>query len=367
MLFLIAYDRYCSRYRIEDENYLKFALVCLGHCIFAVITEITVNITTIPVWINNICHILFFLFSLLYSLFYFEYALGLIMPKSHIKKYLMMVGYLLCVFSLIVMFVSPIEYIQGDNTRYSAGLGPTLCYMLGFVLFLAADIILIVKNKHINKAIIAVLIPLSFITLGLLTVQIIIPEFLYTAQALTLTAVGLFLAIENPVERFKNRAFVDYNVQLWNRNCYEYDLENIVLKKLEANHRISCVIGDVNGLKAVNDRLGHLEGDRLLENVARVWNDELKSAFKCYRIGGDEFFAFCFDVVEERIQAEIISLERSCEAIKMGENIPVGISIGFTQLEENESLDEMFKRAEQKMYENKKNYYNKSGLERRTQ
>jgi len=342
-------------------------VTCLGHCIFAVITEITVNSTTIPVWINNICHILFFLFSLLYSLFYFEYAIGLIMPKSNNKKRIMMVGYLLCIFSVIVMFVSPIEYIQGDNTRYSAGLGPTLCYMLGFVLFLAADIIIIVKNKQINKAIIAVLIPLSFITLGLLTVQIIIPEFLYTAQALTLTAVGLFLAIENPVEKFKNRAFVDYNVQLWNRNCYEYDLENIVLKKQEANHRIACVIGDVNGLKAVNDSLGHLEGDRLLENVARIWSDELKSAFKCYRIGGDEFFAFCFDVVEDRIQAEIINLERSCEAIKMGENVPIGISIGFTQLEENESLDEMFKRAEQKMYENKKNYYNKSGLERRTQ
>jgi len=143
MLFLIAYDRYCSKFRNEEGNYLKFALACLGHCVFAVITEITVNITTIPVWINNLCHILFFLFSLLYSLFYFEYALGLIMPKSNIKKRLMMVGYLLCVFSVIVMFVSPIEYIQGDYTRYSAGLGPTLCYMLGFVLFLAADISLL--------------------------------------------------------------------------------------------------------------------------------------------------------------------------------------------------------------------------------
>ena len=367
MLFLISYDRYCAKFRTEKNVYFKFALSCLGHCMFALITEITVNVAGVPAWINDICHILFFLFSLLYSLFYFEYALGLIMTKSRNKDRIMIAGYMISILAVLIMLVSPISYISGEYTRYSAGTGPTLCYMLGFILFLMADIILIVKRKQISRTTICVLIPLSFITLGLLTFQIIVPEFLYTAQALTLTAVGLFFAIENPVEKFKNRAFIDSNVQIWNRNCYEYDLEHIVAAKKVSGHRIACVIGDVNGLKSVNDHLGHLEGDKLLEKIAKIWNEKMKSAYKCYRIGGDEFIAFYFDVSMECVKKEITIVEKACGSIHMGDDLPVGISIGYAQLNENSDVDEMFKHAETMMYANKKNYYLEKGLERRSE
>lgn len=365
MAFLIGYDRYCSKYRREKDVYFKFAMVCLGHCIFAVITEITVNMANIPVRINDICHVLFFLFSLLYSLFYFEYALGLIMPKSELRNKIMKIGYIICAIDVLVMLFSPIEYIQGENTKYSEGIGPTLCYMLGFALFLMADIIMIVNRKHINRAVIHVLLPLSFITLGLLTVQIIIPEFLYTAEALTLTAVGLFLAIENPVEKFKNRAFVDQNLQIWNRNCYEYDLKNIVEEKIEYGSRLACVIGDVNGLKRVNDNLGHLDGDRLLESISHIWQDELKSAYRCYRIGGDEFLALYFETNAKTIEKETEKAQEASCRLRFGDNIPVGISMGYAELGNNKSVDEMFRNAENIMYKNKKKYYDDMGLKRR--
>ena len=188
---------------------------------------------------------------------------------------------------------------------------------------------MIVNYKHINRGIITVLIPLSFIALGLLTVQIIFPEFLYTAQALTITALGLFFAIENPVEKFKNRAFIDSNVQTWNRNCYEYDLEHIVVEKLHKGEQLTIVIGDVNGLKAVNDTLGHIEGDKLLETVAGVWQEQMKSVFKYYRVGGDEFVALYFNQSLDIVKKEISEVEQACESIKMGKDVLVGISMGY--------------------------------------
>lgn len=365
MVFLIMYDRYCAKYRNEKETYFKFALVCLAHCVFALITEITVNMDRIPTIINDICHILFFLFSLLYSLFYFEYALGLIMPVSKRKNRIMAAGYVISIICVIIMLVSPIEYIQGQNTRYSAGIGPTLCYALGFLLFIAADVIMIVNHKHINCGIIMVLIPLSFIALGLLTVQIIFPEFLYTAQALTITALGLFFAIENPVEKFKDRAFIDSNVQTWNRNCYEYDLGHIVVEKLHKGERLTIVIGDVNGLKRVNDTLGHIDGDKLLEAVAEAWHEKMGSVFKYYRVGGDEFVALYFNESSDTVKKEISEVEQACDSIKMDKGVLVGMSMGYAEMSDGENVNDTFKRAEAMMYKNKKMYYENNGINRR--
>lgn len=365
MVFLIMYDRYCARYRNEKETYFKFALVCLAHCIFALITEITVNMEGIPAIVNNICHILFFLFSLLYSLFYFEYALGLIMPASKRKNGIMTMGYIISILCIIVMLVSPIEYIQGENTKYSAGIGPTLCYALGFLLFIAADVIMIVNHKHINRGIITVLLPLSFIALGLLTIQIIFPEFLYTAQALTITALGLFFAIENPVEKFKNRAFIDSNVQTWNRNCYEYDIEHVVAEKLHKGEQLTLVVGDVNGLKRVNDTLGHIEGDKLLEAVARIWHEKMKSVFKYYRVGGDEFVALYFNEAPDTVKKEVSEAEQACDSIQMNQGVLVGISMGYAEAVEGETVKDVFKRAEAQMYESKRMYYKDKGIDRR--
>lgn len=365
MVFLILYDRYCARYRNEKETYFKFALVCLAHCVFALITEITVNMEGIPTAVNDICHIFFFLFSLLYSLFYFEYALGLIMPASKRKNKIMTAGYIISMICVIVMLASPIEYIQGEYTKYSAGIGPTLCYALGFLLFIAADVIMIVNHRHINHGIITVLIPLSFIALGLLTIQIIFPEFLYTAQALTITALGLFFAIENPVEKFKNRAFIDSNVQTWNRNCYEYDLEHSILEKLHKGEKLIFVIGDVNGLKRVNDTLGHIEGDKLLETISQIWHKKMKSVFKYYRVGGDEFVALYFNESPDTVKKEVSETEQACNGIKMDKDVPVGMSMGFAEMTDGENINDTFKRAEALMYENKKRYYKDKGISRR--
>lgn len=51
-MFLIAYDRYCAKFRTEKDKYFKFALACLGHWVFALITEITVNMDGISVGIS---------------------------------------------------------------------------------------------------------------------------------------------------------------------------------------------------------------------------------------------------------------------------------------------------------------------------
>ena len=166
------------------------------------------------------------------------------------------------------------------------------------------------------------MIPLSFIALGLLTIQIIFPEFLYTAQALTITALGLFFAIENPVEKFKNRAFTDSNVLTWNRNCYEYDIEHVVAEKLHKGEQLTLV-------------------------------------------AGDEFVALYFNEAPDMVKKEVSETEQACDSIQMNQGVRVGISMGYAEAVEGEAVKDVFKRAEAQMYESKRMYYKDKGIDRR--
>ena len=365
MLFLITYDRYCARFRDRKDVFFPFALTCLGHCVMALVTEITVNLEGIGSGWNDLCHILFFTFSLLYSLLYLDYVVSFVLPKGKQRKCVLLGSMAICFLCIAVMLLSPILYLQGNGTKYSAGVGPTLCFALGFVFIIAADVVIVLFRRQMDRAMLTTILPLSCITLGLLLVQILVPEFLFTAEALTLTTVGLFFAVENPVGKFQKQAFVDAYLNIWNRNCYEYDLKHIIARKIADGEDLIYVIGDLNGLKAVNDTFSHSEGDRLLEAVAGRLLKHLAGAYKIYRVGGDEFAAFYFGDDIGAVEKEVEAACRACGGIRSGEGVPTGISMGYAGMEKGEALEETIRRAERMMYEEKRKFYAQSGYERR--
>ncbi len=364
VLFLIIYEVYCSRYRKERNYFLTFASMCLGHDIFALITEITVNTPSVPKYLNDAAHIMFFFFSLGFSLLYFEYVLSLLMPRRDQRKYLIPTV-LVCCGAMIVMLFSDIEYVRGYDTYYSAGLGPTICYVTGFVLFIAADVMMVIYHKRINKSVLYFALPLSVMMLGLMVVQILVPEFLFTGSALTLTVFGVFFAIENPVGRMQERAFIDHDTKVWNRNCYEHDLEERLPAELENGTQLYYVLGDINGLKAVNDKLGHLRGDKLIADCAKMLTETMHSAYRIYRIGGDEFAVIYLNPSEEEVYCEVNEARRRGMTMKVEEDLPVGMSFGTAKREPGEALALTIRRADLQMYREKASYYEENGIERR--
>lgn len=61
LLFLAVYNEICAKYRDGKDFFRGVALTALGHSVFALITEITVNLEGIPVIWNNVFHIIFLL------------------------------------------------------------------------------------------------------------------------------------------------------------------------------------------------------------------------------------------------------------------------------------------------------------------
>ena len=117
---------------------------------------------------------------------------------------------------------------------------------------------------------------------------------------------------------------------------------------------------DMNGLKAINDNLGHSAGDHALIKLAHCILQATDKKHSCFRLGGDEFVVICRKCNEE----EVLNLVK---AIK--ENVsktPYSCSIGYSYSSHGEkNLKAMIRESDAMMYQDKANYYNEEGKNRR--
>ena len=147
--------------------------------------------------------------------------------------------------------------------------------------------------------------------------------------------------------------FLSYHDQLtglYNRRFYEEELMRL---DTERNFPISIAMGDVNGLKLVNDSFGHVVGDELLKKVAEVLKKGCRADDIIARLGGDEFVIILPRT--SAVEAEkVISRIQELSLKEKSGAIDVSISFGYgTKTSEEESIQEIFKKTEDHMYRHK--------------
>lgn len=154
-------------------------------------------------------------------------------------------------------------------------------------------------------------------------------------------------------EQLLRSSTTDELTRCYNRRTYEQDI-----KKLTADKKFLYLTADVNGLKAVNDRLGHAAGDELLCGVAGCMKQSFEDYGKVYRIGGDEFVTILFTDEE---QFGIIKQNFDLLVDNWsGDTVPhMSVSCGAVWSDERqwESVREIAKLADQRMYEKKAKHY----------
>ncbi|MDD6195437.1 MAG: GGDEF domain-containing protein [[Clostridium] aminophilum] len=156
----------------------------------------------------------------------------------------------------------------------------------------------------------------------------------------------------------------DEMTRLRNRRCYEMDLNELRHKLLEDDLVIFVI--DVNGLKQVNDTLGHTAGDELIKGAAACLAITVNKVGRVYRTGGDEFMALVHtddpEHIRERIHKNAYKW-RGCYSRNMT------MSVGYASVCENRqaTLDELERIADANMYSEKEKYYQMTGNNRRRQ
>lgn len=123
---------------------------------------------------------------------------------------------------------------------------------------------------------------------------------------------------------------------------------------------------DINGLKGVNDAIGHEAGDELICGAAECIEASVGRKGKTFRIGGDEFVVFA-TMIQKQVEEALLELKQKTEKWCGAKIDKVSLSVGYAFAEEYKeiSIEELVKEADKAMYEQKKEYYRMSGRERR--
>lgn len=153
-------------------------------------------------------------------------------------------------------------------------------------------------------------------------------------------------------------AYKDSLTGVKNRTAYNEIVTEIELSMgLGDCEPFAIMVADINGLKKTNDRYGHEIGNKLIIKASKIICDVFKHS-PVYRIGGDEFVALLRQEDYENRDALLASMDElyaSATIMAGEETIPVTVARAIEEydLGLDFSFDDIFNRADKKMYEHK--------------
>jgi diguanylate cyclase (GGDEF)-like protein/PAS domain S-box-containing protein len=168
---------------------------------------------------------------------------------------------------------------------------------------------------------------------------------------------GLIVDISDRKHKEDEVAYLSYHdflTGIYNRRFLEREKERIDREQFLP---LSVMIGDINGVKLVNDAFGHAEGDVLIAETARIIQECCRPGDIVARTGGDEFTILMPMTDQQTANGIMEKIKRKCEEYSQGlpnEAYSINISLGFATKESvKEHLDSVIKVAEDFMYKRK--------------
>jgi diguanylate cyclase (GGDEF)-like protein len=151
-------------------------------------------------------------------------------------------------------------------------------------------------------------------------------------------------------------SLTDVLTGLYNRRGFFLQAEHIYKLARRNRTKSAVIFADIDGLKRVNDELGHDAGDRLIRDAAFVFRESFRQVDVVARLGGDEFVAYTLD--DEQPSVILQRIQSNLRAFNLMQERPyaVSISAGIMQCDANsgQTLSHYVFLADQQMYMNKR-------------
>jgi diguanylate cyclase (GGDEF)-like protein len=159
-------------------------------------------------------------------------------------------------------------------------------------------------------------------------------------------------------EEIYRMTIVDGLTQIHNKRALFEALEKELMRARRYERDLSLLMFDIDFFKRINDQYGHLAGDHVLRELARVVQERIRREEVFARYGGEEFVIL---LPETPLQGAAALAENLRQRVAnhafvfQGERIPVTVSIGTALLGENDKVAaDLIQRADEKLYEAKR-------------
>ncbi|MGJ0358903.1 sensor domain-containing diguanylate cyclase [Aliarcobacter cryaerophilus] len=244
-------------------------------------------------------------------------------------------------------------------------------------------------KEHINKQIISILIIFLFILLAIYFISKYIGDFInininnlvkafskasldnkkidtekltYTEFVILANNLNETLENKNNLEKeLQNLSITDELTQLYNRRFFNSKIEEEINRAKRENKHLCLMVLDIDFFKQYNDTYGHQKGDFVLQEISKVLKNRTNRASDfAFRIGGEEFAILVnleknkISEFAEAIKNDIENLKIEHSGNKVSKYVTTSIGVNFKQADELKNIDELFKVADDNLYEAKR-------------
>ena len=170
--------------------------------------------------------------------------------------------------------------------------------------------------------------------------------------------------LTSKVKTLEKNSKIDALTKIFNRRALDSYVSDICTNK-DINYNLHVLMLDIDYFKKVNDKHGHIAGDKILIFISNILRKTLRDGDKIFRYGGEEFTIVLnrnSDEECELISKRLLSLISSNKLIYMGQKISVTVSIGATKLLKEDIPDSLLSRADKALYFSKHNGKNQASM-----
>ncbi len=168
--------------------------------------------------------------------------------------------------------------------------------------------------------------------------------------------------LQKEKEKIEYNATHDFLTKLYNRTKFD-ELLNIEFIRAKRYKRPLCIaMFDIDYFKNINDRYGHLAGDKILKELSSFFLNHTREIDFFFRWGGEEFILLMSEIDIKNAKIICEKIRKEVESKNFVNDIKFTISAGVTQLVENDTKDTFLQRVDEALYISKKNGRNRTTL-----
>ena len=150
--------------------------------------------------------------------------------------------------------------------------------------------------------------------------------------------------------------YVDSLTNSMNRRAYNIKIEELLSLYSRYNTVFSMIMLDIDDFKKINDDYGHRIGDNVLINLVQLIKSKIRQNDILYRVGGEEFIISCEQTSIDEVVVISEKIRKSVEKdLKTLEDKNITISIGVSEVMQNDTENEIFTRVDKLLYQSKAN------------